>query len=175
MYKRQDYTSVNSAATISAYCTFAWISVDTLEENIYEANDEYFLVNLTSVSGTSVYLPPSTHASAFIHDSPPTVAISNAWPVNEGISASFQLTLSKQSTADVTVYYNTSNGTASAGTNYTSVNSSTVIPAMSLTAWIPVGTLDDGVYEANDECPARRNFQLGNEIKKWSNCLSNSG
>ena len=24
-------------------------------------------------------------------------------------------------------------------------------------------------------CGARRNFQLGNEIKKWSNCLSNSG
>jgi len=25
------------------------------------------------------------------------------------------------------------------------------------------------------DCPARRKFQSGNEIKKWSNCLSNSG
>jgi autotransporter-associated beta strand protein len=27
----------------------------------------------------------------------------------------------------------------------------------------------------SNSCGARRNFQLGNEIKKWSNCLSNSG
>ena len=220
-----NYTSANTSTVIPAGNTSATIYVGTIDDHVYEPNDEYFTVNVTgayedsqedvmvtvggadqandqsspvnssgvnqpngqsspvnpsganqandqssptdpsganqtndqsllvNVTSDGLSLPAGTSASAFIHniDPPLAVGINNAGLVNEGGTASFQVTLSQTASATVTVYYHTRNGTASAGVNYTSASSSTTIPAGSSTAWISVGTIDDGIYEANDE------------------------
>lgn len=82
----------------------------------------------------------------------PSVNISDAATVNEGDPAGFQLTLSQASDCPVTVYYQTVDGTALAGVNYSAAPSSAAvtIAASATSAYISVGTLDDHVDEANE-------------------------
>jgi hypothetical protein len=53
-------------------------------------------------------------------------------------------------------------------------SSVTITAAMPATAQGNV-TFKQGTTTLGSPCGARRNFQPGNEIKAWSNCLSNSG
>jgi hypothetical protein len=80
------------------------------------------------------------------------VNISNAATVNEGDTAGFQLALSQVSDCPVTVYYQTVDGTALAGVNYSAAPSSAAvtIAASATTAYISVGTIDDQVDEPDE-------------------------
>ena len=82
--------------------------------------------------------------------------------VNEGDTAYFYATLSTPCNTSVAVSFETQDGTAKAGTNYVYQSGEAYFSPGETSATITV------------PCP-RRNFQLRNEIKKWSNCLSNSG
>ena len=82
----------------------------------------------------------------------PSLTLSNANPVDEGQSASFQVTLSATSPYDVSAYYSTSNGSALAGQNYVARSPGmVVIPAGENTASISVATIDDGI-DGPSEC-----------------------
>ena len=58
------------------------------------------------------------------------------------------VTLSAAAGRDVTVDYATSNGTATAGSDYTATNGTLTISAGDTTGTIPVTVLQDTVYEA---------------------------
>ncbi|MGA2255509.1 MAG: Calx-beta domain-containing protein, partial [Thermoguttaceae bacterium] len=147
-----NYTSVSGVTTIAAGHSTAYIYVPTIDDHIYETNEGYFWLDLTSASGATLPAPPSVSASIQNIDPLPSVTISGpAATVLEGNSASFQLTLTDRSNTPTTIYYKTLNGTASPGYNYTSVNSSVVISAYSSTAWVAVPTADNPVYETNGE------------------------
>ena len=151
-----NYYYNSGEVTIAAGTTSATIAVTTIDDHVYEQNDEYFTLDLTGVrsSGSpapSVSLGSPTEASAYIHNIDPCAAtISNAQTVDEGDTAYFQVTLADPSNSDITVFYQTQDGTAKGGTNYVGSPGWVTIPAWDTTATIPVPTIDYHVYEAND-------------------------
>jgi Ca2+-binding RTX toxin-like protein len=83
----------------------------------------------------------------------PTVAVGDV-TMTEGDSgttnAAFTVTLSSAYAHDVTVNYHTTNGTATAGTDYVATTGSVVIAAGQTTAIVNVSVTGDLVYEANE-------------------------
>ena len=108
---------VYSVATIPAGSSTAWITVPTPAVN--EPPSAYFCVDLTGLSGpSSVELASSSLATASIANGY-LVSVSGPGQVVAGYDANVELTLSEPCASPVTVYYDTSNGTALAGTDYT--------------------------------------------------------
>ena len=84
---------------------------------------------------------------------PPTVSVSDA-TVTEGntgtTSATFTVSLSKVSNVDVTVHYDTVNGTAMAGSDYTAASGDVVIPAGQTSRTFTVAVLGDRLIEPTE-------------------------
>ena len=79
----------------------------------------------------------------------PVVSITGPGTVPEGSVAPFLVSLSTPASAAVNVWYQTSNGLATAGTNYVASSNEITIAPEASTAWIYVSTEDDHVYEQN--------------------------
>ena len=79
----------------------------------------------------------------------PVVSITGPGTVPEGSVAPFLVSLSTPASAAVNVWYQTSNGLATAGTNYVASSNEITIAAGGSTAWIYVSTEDDHIYEQN--------------------------
>ena len=109
-----------------------------------EPNDAYFFVEFyvsgpqPSASVLSVFLQNNNSASSV------TVGLVGGETVPEGGTASFELTLSQSASTSVTVYYDTQDGTAVNGTNYTAKSGSVTFSAGQSTAWVSVPTLAPG-------------------------------
>jgi len=80
----------------------------------------------------------------------PDIAISDAPAVTEGDTAHFTVTLSNTYAYDVKVYYQTQDGTATAGSDFTGATSYLIIPAGQTSATINVSTLNNGAYELTE-------------------------
>lgn len=70
--------------------------------------------------------------------------------VTEGGTLAFPVTLSQTQATAVTVSYATSNGTATAGSDYTAASSTVTIPAGQTSAMISVVTIDDTAVESTE-------------------------
>ena len=62
-----------------------------------------------------------------VSGTPPAASVSGPGTVAEGNPADFQVTLSRPSNSEVTVYYQTIDGTATGGTNYDSQSGSVTV------------------------------------------------
>ena len=87
---------------------------------------------------------------------PPTVSISNAPTIitegNSGtLNATFTVTLSKPSTADVTVSYATMDVDATAGSDYVAKTGTLTIPAGQTSGMITVAVIGDRIAESTNE------------------------
>jgi hypothetical protein len=84
---------------------------------------------------------------------PPGVSVSDA-TVTEGntgaVDVTFTVTLSKAAAADVTVHYETVNGTATAGSDYVAASGDVVIPAGQTSRTFTVAVLGDRVAEPTE-------------------------
>jgi hypothetical protein len=84
---------------------------------------------------------------------PPSISVSDA-TVTEGntgsVKATFTLTLSYASTADVTVHYATADITATAGSDYVAASGDVVIPAGQLSRTFTVAVLGDRLPEPSE-------------------------
>jgi hypothetical protein len=84
---------------------------------------------------------------------PPGVSVSDA-TVTEGntgtVSATFTVTLSKPTNVDVTVRYDTANGTAIVGSDYTASSSTETIPAGQTSRTFTVAVLGDHLAEPTE-------------------------
>src|SRR5262249_56387977 len=83
-----------------------------------------------------------------------STAVSDAAPVTEGNSgstpANFTVSLSAASTHTVTVGYYTNGGTATAGSDYTSVSGTLTFNPGQTSIIVPVSVLGDTIYEGNE-------------------------
>ena len=115
-------------------------------------NNETVNVSLTSVGIAGLTLGSSTTTVLTILDpAPPVVSITGPGTVDESAgSASFTVTLSKTWTAAVLVDVATSNGSATAGSDYTAVNRSVTISAGSTSTTVSVTVIDDAVVESDE-------------------------
>src|SRR5439155_547588 len=92
---------------------------------------------------------------AILDDEPPPPSVSiNDVSVTEGntgtTSATFTLSLSAASTQDVTVHYQTADGTATAGSDYTAALGDVTIPAGQTSPAVTIAVLGDRLPEPNE-------------------------
>ena len=147
----EDYTSSSGTATIAAGSTTATIQVNVSGDTLNEP-DETLQVVLSAPQNASI--ADGTGVGTIVNnDSLPSLSIADA-SVTEGnagqTSLSFTISLSAASGSDVTVDYATSDGTATAGSDYTASSGTATITAGQLQADISVPVLGDLVDEPDE-------------------------
>jgi Calx-beta domain/FG-GAP-like repeat len=120
---------------------------DTIDEY-----DEKFMLYLTNGSNATI-LRGKTQITISDNDAPPTVSIGNA-SIAEGNSGNtilnLPVTLSSISGKSITVNAVSGGGTATAGTDYTSINGIFTIQPNVLTTNLPVNVIGDLQFEPNE-------------------------
>ncbi len=156
-----DYTGQsNQTLTIAAGQQSATVSVQTTDDSDDEAN-ETFTVELSGASNATITDATGEATITDDDDAPPPpppppppvlpVASIDDVTVTEGGQAQFTVSLDKTWTNDVTLTWSTSDGSATAGADYTGQNSQTLtIPTGQQSAMLTVQTTEDSEDE-NDE------------------------
>jgi len=115
-----DYIAATGTATIAANATTTTISIAVVGDTLDEAN-ETFSVNLSNASANAAITDAQGIGTIVDNDATPSLRISDT-SLLEGsagtTNASFTVTLSAASGQAVSVTYATSNGTATAATDY---------------------------------------------------------
>lgn len=144
-----DYTGTSGTVTIEAGETEATFTVPVLGDTTYDPN-ETFLANLTIQSGTGVSLADDSATATIVDDDGVTVSIADVTVDESAGTMTFEVSLSDDCSEAVTVYYATADGTATAGTDYTSASGSVTIAAGDRTATFTVPILSDTADEADE-------------------------
>ena len=114
-----DYVSKSGTLTFSAGTSEQFIEVQTHEDDLDEPTEE-FSVELSSPDGAA--LSRGTGTGTITDDDEPTLSIEDATAVVEGGTAEFVVEMSIPSTQSVTVDYQTADGSARAGMDYTATS-----------------------------------------------------
>ena len=141
-----DYTATSSQVTILAGTTTATgtFNVPILEDLIDES-DETFTVSVLSVDAGTVGSTADTGLGTITdNDGAPDVLIGDATVDEAAGTASFAVTLTNPSAADITLTLTTADGSATAGADYTATSSQVTILAGTTTA---TGTFDVPILE----------------------------
>ncbi len=144
-----DYTATSDTLTISAGDTTGTIGVTVLSDTLDEANET---VTMTLSSATNATISDSTGTFTITDDdNTPSLSINDVSTTNESNTATnMTVTLSAAAGRDVTVDFATSNGTATAGSDYTATSNTLTISAGSTTGTIPITVLADTTDEVNE-------------------------
>jgi M6 family metalloprotease-like protein len=162
-----DYTAASGIITFAAGELSKTITIPILDDAVYEG-DETFTVNLTDVLLTQIKNPTAT---VTIHDNDtPTALIGfdpNSYTVNESDgSATLTVTRTTVTTGTLTVDYATSNGTASAGSDYSATSGTITFADGETSKTITVPVSEDAIYEGNESFKVTLSNQSdGNIIK----------
>ncbi|MFN8489045.1 MAG: Calx-beta domain-containing protein [Caldilineaceae bacterium] len=146
-----DYVASDDNVLIPPGQITATFPVGIVNDTVTEPSET---VNLTLDSPVNATLGARSKATVVIADtsSAPVVQFSSAnYKVGEGGgTAVITVSLTSASTSPVTVQYATSNGTATAGQDYTSASGALTFAAGQLTQTFTVPILQDKVYEGNE-------------------------
>jgi Calx-beta domain/FG-GAP-like repeat len=144
-----DYTAASGDVTFAAGQTAQTITVGVLGDRLPEAT-EAFVVNLT----TSDAFIGDSQGVVTILDDEPRISINDV-TVTEGntgsASATFILTLSAAYDTPVTLHYETANGSAAAGSDYTAASGNVTVTAGQTTQTITVAVLGDRLPEPTED------------------------
>ena len=143
-----DYTSTSGTLRFDAGETRTTLAVPTLEDATAEET-EGFTVQLRDPSGATVADGTAT-GTITDDDEPPGLSIDDAPAVREGESAAFVVRLSASSDKLVTVAYETMDGTAVAGADYTSTSGTLRFDAGETRTTLAVPTLEDATAEETE-------------------------
>jgi len=150
-----DYTAKSGTVTFAPGESSKTIDVAILGDTTVEAN-ETFLVQLTSASGATI--ATSQAIGTIVNDdiqqpTLPTLAIAGA-STAEGNSGTrnlvFTVRLSQAATSAVTVRYATTNGTATAGSDYNTASGTITFAPGVTSQLVTVVVLGDTTFEANE-------------------------
>ena len=149
-----DYTQTSGTLTFDAGDTTTTLSVLTTEDDTQES-DEDFTVTLSNPTGAT--LDDATGQGTITDDddgggttTPPQLSIGDA-AVEEGETAQFTVTLSKAANGAVTVDFQTNDGTAAAGDDYTQISGTLTFNAGDRTKTISVQTTEDDTQESDED------------------------
>ena len=143
-----DYTSTAGTLRFDAGETRKTIAVPTIEDATAEET-EGFTVQLRDPSGATVADGTAT-GTITDDDEPPGLSIDDAPVVREGDTAEFVVRLSASSDTVVTVAYETMDGTAVAGSDYTSTTGTLRFDAGETRKTIAVPTIEDATAEETE-------------------------
>ena len=146
-----DYTSTSGTLTFVAGATTKTITVVTANDTVDEADGETFKVKLSNPVNATL-ATDGTLATGTItdNDDPTELSIGDATAVIEGGSASFVVSMAA-SEKQVTVSYETEDGTAEEPGDYTSTSGTLTFVAGATTKMVTVVTANDTVDEADGE------------------------
>ena len=122
--------------------------IETTGDTIYEP-DETFTVTLSNTD-RFIEVGDGVATGTILNDDPkPTLSTSTTANVNEADdNLEIVVNLSNQSVEEITLDYNTADGTAIGGTDYTAqTNQTLTIPPLASSAIIKIPVMDDDVYE----------------------------
>ncbi|MBL9135270.1 MAG: hypothetical protein JNK85_05355 [Verrucomicrobiales bacterium] len=147
-----DYSSLGSTVTFAAGSSTATKTVTVLDDSVVEAV-ETVTATITSGTGYNVGSPSSATVN-ITSDDPPviTVVATDATAGEPGSgqgSGTFTFSRTGPTTSSLTVTY-TVGGTATSGSDYTSIGTSVVFAAGSSTATKTVSVINDTTVEANE-------------------------
>jgi hypothetical protein len=147
-----DYSGVSGTATVLAGDTTTTVDVPVLDDNIYEG-DETFSLDLSNAVNGSIGTASGT-ATISDDDPSPDVDIAPA-QVLEGDAGTTPLdlnvTLSNPSFEDISVDYVTSDGTATAASDYEAASGTLTIPAGQTVGQVEVLVDGDTTFESNED------------------------
>lgn len=142
-------TFAAGSANLSTQTIALGLVNDTLDED-----DETVTLNLTSVTGGTLGTPAAETLTIQDDDATPSLSINDA-SISEGNSGAtnlnFSVSLSTMSGREVRVNYASSNGTATAGTDYQAASGTLIIPAGTSSVPLPVTVLGDLVCEPSEQ------------------------
>jgi hypothetical protein len=124
--------------TVPAGVTSFTVTVPTVNDAINEPSPETFTLSVGSVTGTG-YINDN--------DGAPSLSVNDVTVNESDGTASFTVTLSAVSAQTITVAYNTSNGTATAGADYTGATGTLTFAPGTTAQTISVPITDDTVFE----------------------------
>jgi len=134
-----DYTLSPGLITFAPHVTSQNISVAVIDTHLYQP-DKTIDLDLSSPSEATLGVQ-TTHVHTINETaSEPSITINNV-TVNAGTTASFVVTQSAASAVATTFNYATANGTAVAGTDFTSSSGTATIPAGQTSLTLPVSTM----------------------------------
>jgi photosystem II stability/assembly factor-like uncharacterized protein len=143
----QDYTAASGSATIPAGQTSTTISIPINPDSIDEA-DETFFLNLSNPTNATISTPQVQ--GTILDDDLPTLNVGDVTVVegNSGTSdAVFTASLLRPGDQDITFFYTTSGGTATAGVDYTASSGTGMIPAGQTSVTFAVPVIGDTTFE----------------------------
>ena len=143
-----DYTSTSGMLRFEAGETSKTIAVPTIEDATAEET-ERFTVELRDPSGATVAAGTAT-GTITDDDEPPELSIADAPTVREGEAAKFAVRLNVSTDKLVTVAYETADGTALAGSDYTSTSGMLRFEAGETKKVIAVPTIEDATAEERE-------------------------
>ena len=146
-----DYTSTSGTLTFVAGATTKTVTVVTANDTVDEADGETFKVKLSNPVNATL-ATDGTLATGTItdNDDPTELSIGDATAVIEGGSALFVVSMGA-SEKQVTVSYETEDGTAEEPGDYTSTSGTLTFVAGATTKTVTVVTANDTVDEADGE------------------------
>ena len=157
----EDYVAEpNGSATIAVGATEAVIEVQTTDDTEREGS-ETFEVRLGDVAGATIE-PGSGVAEGTIEDNEGiSVRIADVWVAEDAGVATFVMTLSAQSDAEVTVAYVTVDGSAEAGLDYSSRSGTLTFAVGDTEKEIRVSITDDALDEDDETFEVRLSAPVG--------------
>ena len=140
----QDYAASSGTATIAAGAPNTTVQVPLNDDTDGEST-ETFRVNLSNPIDAVI---GDSQAVATINDddTPPNITI-NDLSLTEGGTATFTVSFDRAAGEDITIDYNTGDGTANAGTDYTSASGTLTFTAGVISQNVVISVLDDGIEE----------------------------
>jgi hypothetical protein len=146
-----DYTAVNTTLTFAPGITTVTQAITINDDVVYEGN-ETFNVGLSAPTNTTLGATPAAIVTIVDDEVQPTLQLSSAaYSVNENAGpALVTATLSNPSAFTVTVVLTTTDATATAGSDYTAVNTTLTFAPGITTVTQAVTINDDVVYEGSE-------------------------
>jgi hypothetical protein len=139
-----DYTVGTGTKTIPAGSLSTTVSINTTQDTIFETDETLAFTVTSSAVGVSAGESVGTILN---DDSAPSITINDVTLETEGASATFTVTLSKTSSVNTSVEFETTNGTALAGSDFNYQKGQLTIPPGQLTGTITVQTVNDTLSE----------------------------
>ena len=147
-----DFTPANGILTFAAGETGQSFNVNVFDDDIKEGNKTVNLVLRDPTGGAALGSVSTAILTIIDNESPPTIQFDNpTYNVNEadGI-AEVTVTLSHASENEVSVSYDTTDGTAAAGQDYTTTTGTLTFAAGETSKTIGVTIIDDNVEEDDE-------------------------
>lgn len=148
-----DYSATNGTLTFAAGETSKSFAITIVDDTLFETSETINLALSNVTPGTaSLGIPAASVVTIVDNDSLPTVAFSTAtYNVNEnGGNATITAQLSAASSQQVTVQYATSDGTASAGSDYTTASGTLTFAPGETTKSFTIAVANDALDEEDE-------------------------